>query len=56
MNARKGQDIDLLGLPTQPEIKAMKELGLQPGAIGYDATQCRQLRAEKADMLTRHMP
>lgn len=36
MNARKGQDIDLLGLPSQAEIEAMKELGLQPGAVGYD--------------------
>lgn len=37
MNAHQSEDPDSIGLPTQAEIQFMEELGLQPGAVGYDS-------------------
>lgn len=50
MNACKRKDSELLGLPTQAKIEAMKAVGLQPQAFGYDPTGRLVMRRDDASL------
>lgn len=46
----QGADSELLGSPTQAEIEAIKAVGLQPRAFGYDPTGRLMRRRDDASL------